>query len=413
MGGSLKCFPSTSRWLLMRSALFSLALLSSSLPAQTPSFKEQLIDDQIQIGYGLAAADVDGDGRTDILLADKNEFVWYQNPTWQKHVITASLTAKDHVCIAARDVDGDGKCEIAVGAEWNPGDTENSGAVFYLEPPADRTQRWTAHRLNHEPTTHRMRWVRVAANPDRYALVVVPLHGRGNKNAQGAGVRVLAYEKPDGAGAEWRVHPVIDSMHATHNLDVISASAGEAESILLCGREGVVRLHPQANGEPWQQQWITRHPTDSVDLLGAGEARFGVLANGLPYVATIEPMHGNTLALYTPPPEGPKDRPWSRRVLDETLVDGHALVTYDFLGIGNRQIAVGWRAGQKIGPRVGIKFLHTTKEAGDGWQTTWVDDNTMACEDLISADLDGDRDHDLIAAGRRTRNVKIYWNQRN
>jgi hypothetical protein len=36
----------------------------------------------------------------------------------------------------------------------------------------------------------------------------------------------------------------------------------------------------------------------------------------------------------------------------------------------------------------------------------------MATEDLAYADLDGDKDQDLIAAGRRTKNVKIYWNQR-
>lgn len=388
-------------------------LTSSVILAQQPSFKEQLIDDKIEIGYGLATADVDGDGKQDILLADKKEIVWYQNPSWQKHVIATSLTEKDHVCIAARDIDGDGKCEIAVGAEWNPGDTENSGAVFYLEPPVDRRQTWIPKRLPHEPTTHRMKWVRTGTNPEQYQLVVVPLHGRGNKNAQGAGVRVLAYQRPADPKGEWTTTMLIDTMHATHNLDIIPSPPAEPESILVCGREGVVRLNPVSNGSTWQQQWITRHPTDSTELLGAGEVRYGVLANGMPYVVTIEPMHGNTLALYTPPPEGPKDRPWNRRVLDGTLADGHALSTYDFLGLGNRQIAVGWRSMQKIGTKVGVKMLHTTKETGDEWTTTLLDDNTMACEDLAAIDLDGDKDQDLIAAGRRTKNVKIYWNQRN
>ncbi|MES1221473.1 MAG: VCBS repeat-containing protein, partial [Bacteroidota bacterium] len=43
-----------------------------------PSFTPQVIDTSIKIGYGLALADVDGDGKTDILLADSKQFVWYR-----------------------------------------------------------------------------------------------------------------------------------------------------------------------------------------------------------------------------------------------------------------------------------------------------------------------------------------------
>src|SRR5690348_12696028 len=63
------------------------------------SFKEQTIDDKIGIGYGLAIADVNGDRLPDILLVDKAEVAWYENPKWEKHVIAEKLTALDHVCI--------------------------------------------------------------------------------------------------------------------------------------------------------------------------------------------------------------------------------------------------------------------------------------------------------------------------
>ncbi len=35
----------------------------------------------------------------------------------------------------------------------------------------------------------------------------------------------------------------------------------------------------------------------------------------------------------------------------------------------------------------------------------------MACEDVRVADLNGDGRLDIIAAGRATRNLKIYWNR--
>src|SRR5690348_3122571 len=125
-------------------SLLFVAAAASLTAAELPALRvrPQTIDAKITIGYGLAIADVDGDGKPDILLADAKQIVWYRNPTWEKFVMAENLTPKDNVCIAARDLDGGGKCEVAVGAEWNPNDTVNSGAVFLLEAPADRTQRW-------------------------------------------------------------------------------------------------------------------------------------------------------------------------------------------------------------------------------------------------------------------------------
>jgi hypothetical protein len=40
-----------------------------------------------------------------------------------------------------------------------------------------------------------------------------------------------------------------------------------------------------------------------------------------------------------------------------------------------------------------------------------VDEGGMATEDLVVADLDGDKQPDIVASGRATRNVKIYWNE--
>ena len=175
--------------------------------AKASAFEVEKIDD-IQIGYGLAIGDVDGDGKDDILLADQKEIVWYQNPDWQRHIIPDRLSLKDNVCIAARDIDGDGKVEIAAGANWNPGETSNrdeSGSVHYLIAPEDVTQPWTPVKLPHDPTTHRMHWVRDGMG--KFSLVVLPLHGIDNRGGKGEqGVKVTAYhvpEKPEDA-AQWK-----------------------------------------------------------------------------------------------------------------------------------------------------------------------------------------------------------------
>lgn len=52
------------------------------------------------------------------------------------------------------------------------------------------------------------------------------------------------------------------------------------------------------------------------------------------------------------------------------------------------------------------------KRASDGsWTKSMVDDGGMAAEDLAVADLNGDGRLEIIAAGRATANVKIYWNE--
>src|SRR5438046_7486002 len=183
-----------------------------------PTFRAVEIDSRIEIGYGLAVADVDGDKKPDILLADKKQIVWYRNPTWEKFVLRKNLTKLDNVCLAAADIDGDGKAEIAVGAGWNPSDTVGSGAVFYLIPPKDRTQKWEAVELPHEPTVHRMKWMREASG--RFQLVVAPLHGRGNKDGSGEGAKLLAYAMPANPREPWKTKVVSDVFHMTHNFDL-------------------------------------------------------------------------------------------------------------------------------------------------------------------------------------------------
>lgn len=383
--------------------LWLVVVSSAAAAASAPNFRAVEIDAQISIGYGVTVADVDGDTRPDILLADKHQIVWYQNPNWTKHVIAEKLTEHDHVCIAAQDIDGDGRCEIAVGAGWNPGDTLNSGAVFYLVAPEDRTQRWEAVRLPHEPTVHRMRWMKNATGS--YDLLVVPLHGRGNSPAtgEGNGVRILAYKKPADPRAEWTTELWNDAMHKTHNFDLFQSDDDAAHEIVVGGKEGVFHLDRVES----EQEAVRLIASDKG---GVGEVRTGRLPGGKNFFATVEPMHGNHLVVNVAS-DDPADSAWSAHVIDESLIDAHALACADFTKAGHDQIVVGWRAMNRPGAKVGIKVFTALDPEGRTWSQTLIDDNTMACEDLCVADLNGDGALDIVASGRATKNVKIYFNE--
>jgi hypothetical protein len=423
----------------MNHSLAAIALLFAAIPSvarsaepdaksdiPTPKFERQVIDAKIQIGYGLAIGDVDGDGKPDILLADKKQIVWYRNPDWKRFVMAEDLTPQDNVCIAARDIDGSGKVSVAVGAGWNPSETTDptkSGGVFYLIRPKDPTQHWEPVRLHHEVTTHRMQWVRTSK--DIFQLVVVPLHGLGNKNGEGNGVRILAYDIPKDPHDQWTTHVIDDSMHMTHNFELWWNQHAEMEQLLIAGREGINASFSGATFGGFRARRSTQVVFNRQTNGGAGEVRLCSLATDVGHT-TIEPMHGNQVVYYAakndlePDPfsEKPGGRSdvkpiesnWSRHLLDDTLAEGHALGCTDFLGLKRQQIVAGWRAPNKD-KKVGIKLYIPLDDKGEKWQAHVVDDNQMACEDLKIADLDGDGQPDIIASGRATHNLVIYWNR--
>ena len=283
-------------------ALFPAAAWSAEPPAKsslpTPKFERQVIDAKIQIGYGLAIGDVDGDGKPDILLADKRQIVWYRNGDWKRFVMAENLTPQDDVCIAARDIDGSGKVSVAVGAGWNPGETNDpkkSGAVFYLIRPKDPTQRWTPIPLHHEVTTHRMKWIRTGRKT--FQLIVVPLHGHGDRAGRGPGVRILAYDVPQNPRDRWTTHLIDDTMHMTHNFEAFAKPPTASEQIFVAGREGIDEFS-RGSTEAAADVWTRRRLLSNSDMKnGAGEVRVCRLPPNFG-LATIEPMHGNQVVYY-------------------------------------------------------------------------------------------------------------------
>ncbi len=406
-------------------SLFTFTCAAVLAAPPEPGFHAVTIDKKVQIGYEVAVADVDGDKRPDILLADKKQFVWYRNPgaekvrqpaAWTKFVIAENLTDHDNVCIAAKDIDGDGKCDIAVGAEWNPSDSVNSGAVFYLAPPADRTQRWQPIKFPRvEPTTHRMGWIKL--EDGKWGLIVVPLYGRGNNKGEGAPVKVLLYHPPtplNDPKGEWKSEVIDESMHITSSFLPLAthgtiSGTGAFEQyleftlplekgVVITGREGIPFMF-RAKGT-WQK-WDGLHQI--LPPSGAGAVAVGEIRLNSTFVATIEPIDGNQLVTYAAAEPGGKI---TRRVLTNQLIEGCMVKCINNFP---SRIVVGWR-GSKPKKKGGIALWTPLDEQGEKWRESVIDSGGMACEDLKIADLNGDGKQDIVASGRDTKNVKIYFN---
>ena len=311
-----------------------------------------------------------------------------------------NLTEYDNVCITARDLDGDGKVEVAVGAQWNPGetvDTSKSGSVHYLIRPKDPTQHWEAVELHHEPTIHRMRWLR--ASDGYFYLIVLPLHGRGNKNGEGEGVKMIAYRFPKDPKDKWDMTVLDQSMHLTHNLEITEKKLSKKTDLFIAGKEGIKRIPAFGSNKGKVQAQKIEGVENS-----AGEVRIGNSESKQPFIATLEPMHGVNLAVYA----GNDNK--TRIVLDDQLKEGHALATADLLGLGGDQVVAGWRVPNSAN-KTGIKLYVPKDKSNTTWDSYWIDENGIATEDLQVLDMNGDGKPDIIASGRATKNLKIYWNR--
>src|SRR5262249_6700191 len=144
---------------------------------------------------------------------------------------------------------------------------------------------------------------------------------------------------------------------------------------------------------------------------GSSEVKQGTLKNGRKFIATIEPWHGNQVVVYTPPDD--LQKMWDRHVLDDRLQWGHAVWCADLDGDGSDELIIGVRddLSMKPGERRGVRVYKATDERGTTWERQVIEDGGVAVEDLAAADLDGDGRIDLVAVGRQTHNMRIYWNQ--
>ncbi len=97
---------------------------------------------------------------------------------------------------------------------------------------------------------------------------------------------------------------------------------------------------------------------------GASEIKQGKLKNGRPFIATIEPWHGNKVVVYTPPADA--SGLWDRHVLDDKLKWGHAVWCADLDGDGGDELIIGVRdiLSDKSGENCGVRIYKAGRRDG-------------------------------------------------
>ena len=376
--------------------LFCLACTSASAADSFPSFEHVTIDADIgKVCYAVTLADVDGDGDQDIVALTENRVLWYEQPSWTPHVILQDQTPPDNVSIAPHDIDGDGKVDFAIGAGWT-----KTGTLHWIHRTDDPNALWQVAAIGEETNIHRIRWADVLGK-GQPQLVVSPLNA-----SIGNGVRLTAFEIPAKPATErWHATVLNGDLNRMHNHWHLDFDGNGTVDTITASREGVSLI--RRSGAGWECVLLGGGVTGVSDpnMNGAGEVKTGILKNGRRFITSVEPMHGDHLAVYLEPAAaGDK---WTRHVIDRGFQRGHALWTADFDRDGSDDIAFGH---SDTPAKFGVSVYHCADESGERWTKTIVDEGGMATEDLIVADLTGDGRPDIVAGGRATHNVKLYVN---
>jgi hypothetical protein len=387
----------------IQSAVFLSILIPASLFAQDAyRFETRVLDPQIgNVCYAVSVADVDGDKKPDIVAVTENRVLWFQNPDWKPRVMIENQTERDNVCIAPYDIDGDGKVDFALGAGWT-----KIGTLQWLSRGATLEDKWQVHFINKEVSLHRARWGDILGS-EKQQLVISPL----NKSTAPQGVRLLAFEIPAQPKTDmWKATAIDETLNAMHNHWMGDFDGDGKGDIITASMEGVFLFRGLGAGKVEKTQLAVGEPGQpQAQVTGAGEVKVGKWGDKK-IIATVEPMHGHSIVVYTEPEGGAKY--WTRHVLDNTLKRGHAVGLADLNKDGRDEVVLGHSdpgTGELKGPGI---FIYTASDAtAHTWKKSVLDNGGIATEDLVIEDFNGDGLPDIAAGGRASHNVKLYLNQ--
>ena len=300
-----------------------------------PRFRERVITKDLKYGYQLVAADLNGDGRKDLIAVDEaaTELAWFENPTWQRHVL--ALDVPRPLNADCWDVDGDGIPEVALAYRFDPNPEKSVGSVVLLKSGPDVRKPWTSREIDRVPTAHRVRWIDPEGTGKK-ALLVAPIVGRRFPPLPEDPAPIYWY-RPE----QWKRETLSNAPRGIlHAVYPVSWDGGPGQQLLAASQLGLQRLQ-YADGR-WTATRISQGDPRPWPDCGSSEVRLGRLGEDR-FLAAIEPWHGNQLVVYTPEAER-----WNRRVIEDRMDNGHALAVGDLDGDGRDEIVAGFR-----GPAVG------------------------------------------------------------
>jgi len=371
--------------------LLALPLLAANPPAR---FAEHVIATGLKGGYQVVVADLNHDGKPDLiaLASGMPELVWYENPTWERHVIAGGLSRMIN-CVAVT-VKGDPIPDIVLASEFANQAKDSLGVVSVLHHGADPREPWTVTEIDRYPTSHRLRSADIDGSGNR-VVISQPLTGDKAEAPDYRGQTPLFFYRP----GEWKRQVISEeNSGVVHGIYIVDWDGDGHDEILTASFVGI-HLYKLAKNGRWTRTEIAKGDPAPWPKSGSSDIAVGHLGKTR-FLAAIEPWHGNQVAVYRQ-----VSGRWERQVIDDSLVDGHTIVTGDFDGDGSDEIVAGFR-----GKGRSVYLFHSEDTTGLRWSRDVLDDGGMAAAACAVADLNGDRRPDVVCIGSATANLKWYEN---
>jgi hypothetical protein len=387
-------------------ALVSVAacsIVASIAGAPSPSpveFRPHDIEPKFPGGYAVQAVDVNNDGRPDVIGVSQRvpEVAWYENPAWERHVLVDGLAGV--VNFAAADLDGDGIPEIAFESAFAMSPAASEGIVWVARHDGDPRRKWTVQQIDRFPTSHHVAWADIDGDGKK-ELINAPLVGP--KSAAPTydqdKAPIFFYRQGD-----WKRQTITNDVNGIiHRTRAVAWDGNGRDQILATSFDGITLYRACGRGTDvkWEAQLLSPgHNTDKAPRLGTSDVGVGRM-NGKRFLAAVEPWHGNEIVMYTD-----RGGRWERRVIFNSLTEGHEVAVADLNGDGRDDIVAGDRSSRS--PAVHVMYAPGDPDAE--WHHQVLDQGMIAASGCVAADLSGDRRIDIVCIGASTANLKWYEN---
>jgi len=382
-----------------------------------PYFERQLVEDKRKDGYWIEAFKT-VDERTDIIgyglgLGEVN---LYKNPAWKKKQLAKY---SGPVGMHHGDINGNGNLDIIICYQY--GQTmvmcdPEGGKIDWLENPGTFDGEWVKHYIGRATAMHRLK-VGHFTQTQKLEVLALPIVCRPNDVHSVIPVKLFTQPENIETAPEWNEQLIDDShFHVIHGVSINKFNKifninpdSDLDSALLASEEGVTWLYYNEASQQWHRLSIGTGETgqaSTTGFKGSGNVDMGRVGDdACAYIATVEPFHGNTVAVYykdfQSQPDPGWEWKWQRVVLDvfdnpNALGEGpgHFVICADFDGDGDDEFLVALRGPM---PWQGV-FYYKAIDIKNGTFVKWrVSDDSAAR--IAVADFDGDGRLDFATIG--------------